>query len=220
MTVAKEMIRESWPLLLSGIVFMVYLRIDQVLLGQLADAHEVGVYAAAVRVAELWFFIPTAIVSSVFPNIVRAKENNENEFYGRLQKLYNLLAFIGYAIAIPGSLLAGVIIKLLFGAPYAAATPMLILLLWSDIFAILAVARNAYLLAMNWTWVLFWLPVAGAISNIALNYLLIPKYGGVGAAAASLFSYWFVAHGACYFSKPLRRTAHMLEQALLYPRFW
>lgn len=217
---ARRLFTESWPLLLSGIVFMVYLRIDQVLLGQLANDREVGIYAAAVRVAELWFFIPTAIVSSVFPNIVRTKENDENEFYARLQKLYNLLAFIGYAIAIPGSLLAGLIIKLLFGAPYAAATPMLVLLLWSDIFAILAVARNAYLLAMNWSWVLWLMVLAGAVSNVLLNYILIPRYGGVGAALASLVSYWIAAHGACYFYKPLRRTAHMLTRALIYPRFW
>ncbi|GLI37380.1 flippase [Geobacter hydrogenophilus] len=217
---ARRLFTESWPLLLSGIVFMVYLRIDQVLLGQLANDREVGIYAAAVRVAELWFFIPTAIVSSVFPNIVRTKENDENEFYARLQKLYNLLAFIGYAIAIPGSLLAGLIIKLLFGAPYAAATPMLVLLLWSDIFAILAVARNAYLLAMNWSWVLWLMVLAGAVSNVLLNYMLIPHYGGVGAAVASLVSYWIAAHGACYFYKPLRRTANMLTRALIYPRFW
>jgi O-antigen/teichoic acid export membrane protein len=220
MDLARQLFTESWPLLLSGIVFMVYLRIDQVLLGQLADAHEVGVYAAAVRVAEIWFFIPAAIVSSVFPNIVRTKDNDENEFYGRLQKLYNLLAFIGYAIAIPGSLVAGLVIKLLFGAPYAAAAPMLILLLWSDVFAILAVARNSYLLAMNWSWVLSLMVLAGAVSNVLLNLVLIPRYGGIGAALASLVSYWIAAHGACYFYAPLRRTASMLTRALLYPRFW
>jgi len=220
MAVVGQMFRESWPLLLSGVIFMVYLRIDQVLLGQLADSHEVGVYAAAVRVAELWFFVPTAIVSSVFPTIVRTRESDENEFYSRLQKLYNLLAFIGYAIAIPGTLLAGVIIKVLFGAPYAAAAPMLILLLWSNIFAILAVARNAYLLTMNWSWVLALMVLAGAVANVLLNIVLIPKYGGVGAAFASLISYWIAAHGACYLYKPLRRTANMLTRALLYPKFW
>jgi O-antigen/teichoic acid export membrane protein len=220
MALARQLFTESWLLLLSGIVFMVYLRIDQVLLGQLADAHEVGIYAAAVRLAEIWFFIPTAIVSSVFPNIVRTKESDENEFYGRLQKLYNLLAFVGYAIAIPGSLAAGLVIKLLFGTPYAAATPMLILLLWSDIFAILAVARNAYLLAMNWSWVLSLMVLAGAVSNVMLNLVLIPKYGGVGAALASLVSYWIAAHAACYFYKPLRKTANMLTRALICPRFW
>jgi O-antigen/teichoic acid export membrane protein len=199
---------------------MVYLRIDQIMLGQLANNHEVGVYAAAVKVAEIWFFIPTAIVSSVFPNIIKAKESSEEEFYGRLQKLYNLLVFVGYAIAIPTTFLAGFVINLLYGKAYAAAGPMLIFLIWSDVFANLAVARNGFLLAMNWSWVLFSMTLAGAVVNITLNFLLIPHYGGLGAAIASLVSYWIAAHGACYFFKPLRRTANMLTRALLYPKFW
>ncbi|BCS54867.1 flippase [Geobacter sp. SVR] len=220
LSLAREMFRESWPLLLSGIVFMVYLRIDQVFLGQMADSREVGVYAAAVKIAEIWFFIPTVVVNSVFPNIIKTKENDEEEFYRRLQKLYNLMAFIGYAIAIPTTLLAGFVVTLLYGKAYAAAAPMLILLVWSDVFAILAVARNAYLLAMNWSRVLFWMVLIGAVSNVLLNMVLIPRYGGIGAAAASLISYWIAGHGACYLHKPLRRTSNMMTRALMYPKFW
>lgn len=217
---ARNLLSASWPLVLSGIVFMVYLRIDQVMLGQLADAHELGVYASAVKIAEIWFFIPTAIVSSVFPNIVKAKESDEAEFYGRLQKLYNLLAFLGYAIAIPTSFLAGIVIHLLYGEAYGGAAPMLVLLIWSDVFANLAVARNAFLMAMNWTQVLLLMVTIGALTNVALNYVMVPRYGGVGAAAASLISYWIAGHGACYLYRPLRRTAGMLSRALIYPRFW
>lgn len=217
---ARNLLAAGWPLVLSGIVFMVYLRIDQIMLGQMADAHEVGVYASAVKIAEIWFFIPTAIVSSVFPNIVKAKENDEAEFYGRLQKVYNLLAFLGYAVAIPTTFLAGIVVFLFYGEAYASAAPMLVLLIWSDLFANLAVARNAFLMAMNWTRVLLLMVSVGAFVNIVLNYLLVPKYGGVGAAAASLISYWIAGHGACFLYKPLRRTGAMLTRALIYPRFW
>ena len=217
---ARNLMAASWPLVLSGIVFMVYLRIDQVMLGQMTDSHELGIYASAVKIAEIWFFIPTAIVSSVFPNIVKARENDEEEFYGRLQKLYNLLAFLGYAIAIPTTFLAGIVVFLFYGEAYQAAAPMLVLLIWSDVFANLAVARNAYLMAMNWTRVLLMMVLAGSLVNIALNFILIPRYGGVGAAAASLVSYWVAAHGSCYAYRPLRKTANMLTRALMCPRFW
>ncbi|WP_328755924.1 flippase [Geomonas propionica] len=217
---ARKLLADSWPLVLSGIVFMVYMRIDQIMLGQMSTNHELGIYASAVKIAEIWFFIPTAIVSSVFPNIVRARQTDEKEFYNRLQKLYNLLAFLGYVIAIPVTFLAGVVVYLFYGEAYAAAAPMLVLLIWSDVFANLAVARNAFLMAMNWTRVLLVMTFLGAISNIALNFFLVPKYGGVGAAAASLISYWVAGHGACYLYKPLRRTANMLSRSLLYPRFW
>lgn len=216
----KQLMAESLPLVLSGIVFMVYLRVDQVMLGQMVGDEEVGIYAAAVRVAEIWYFIPVAVVSSVFPNIIKARAADEGEFYLRLQRLYNLMAFMGYAVAVPVTLAAGFIITLLFGDAYAAAGPMLAVLVWAGLFANLTVARNAYLLAMNWSRLLFSVVCLGAFANVALNLLLIPRFGGMGAVIASCVSYWVAAHGACYCFRPLHRTANMLSRALLYPRFW
>lgn len=220
LTLARNLLANGWPIVLGGIISMICFRIDQVMLGQLADSKEVGIYAAAVRIAELWFFIPGAIISSVFPNIIKAKECDENEFYRRLQKLYNLLAFVGYVVAVPVTFLSGFLINAVFGKAYAAAAPMLIILVWSNLFANLAMARGAYLLAMNWIWALLFLNLVGAVTNIGLNMLLIPRYGGIGAAIASCVSYWMAAHVACYFFKPLRKTAKMITDALIFPRFW
>ncbi len=210
----RMLLKESLPLVLSGIVFMVYLRVDQVMLGQMIGDREVGIYAAAVRVAEIWYFIPTAVVSSVFPNIIKARQSDEEEFYRRLQRLYNLMTFMGYAVAVPVTFCSGWIIDLLFGRAYAAAGPMLALLVWAGLFANLTVARNAYLLAMNWSRVLFFVTCLGAFVNVALNFVLIPRLGGMGAVLSSLISYWVAAHGACYCYRPLRRTANMLTKAL------
>ena len=188
--------------------------------GQIDSDREVGIYTAYVRIAEVWYFLPAAVVSSVFPNIVRAREVDEQEFYGRLQKLYNLLAFMGYAVAVPVTFAAGFVVNVLFGKDYTAAGPMLALLIWAGLFANLAVARNAYLLAMNWSRTLFGMVLAGAVVNVVLNLILIPLYGGMGAVIASCISYWFAAHGACYFYAPLRRTGQMITRALVCPKFW
>ena len=218
--VAKELLSSGWPMLLGGIVSMVCLRIDQVMIGQISDSKELGYYAAAVRVSELWFFIPSAIVGSVFPNIIKTRELDEAEFYKRLQKLFNFLAFAGYAVAIPVTFLGPLVIKLLYGPSYAAAAPMLILLIWSDLFINLAMARGAYLFAMNWMWLLFWVNLVAAVVNISLNFFLIPRYGGVGAAVASCISYWVSAHGVCYLFRPMRKSGNMITRALIYPKFW
>lgn len=217
---AKELLITGWPVLLGSIVSVVCLRIDQVMLGQISDSKELGVYAAAVRVAEVWFFIPTAIIGSVFPSIIRARDVDEKEFHSRLQRLYKFLAFAGYAVAIPVTFVSPIVIKLLYGDAYAAAAPMLILLIWSDMFINLGMARNAYLFATNLTWSLFWVNVVAAVANVSLNLLLIPRLGGVGAAVASLVSYWLSAHGVCYLIKPLRQNARMMTRSLLWPKFW
>lgn len=217
---AMRFLQEGMPIILSSMMVMVYLRIDQVMIGQYAGSQEVGRYAAAVKLAEIWNLIPVVIVSSVFPNIIRSREQEERLFLGKLQKLYNLLSFCSYAVAVPLSLGAYLLITLLYGVPYASAAPMLILLLWAGLFANLAVARNAYLLTMGWSRVILALVVAGALTNVGLNLLLIPRFGGIGAGIASLVSYWVVAHGGCYLYRPLRVSARMLSHALLHPRFW
>jgi O-antigen/teichoic acid export membrane protein len=220
LTMAGTLLKDSWPLIFSGIVSMIYLRIDQVMLGQMKGSGEVGIYSAAVRLAEVWYFIPMAIYSSVLPGIVEAKFISEDLFYSHLQKLYNLMAMIAYLIAIPVTFLAGWVVVILFGTSYAKAGPMLAVLIWAGLFVNLGVARSAFLNTMNWTRVHFITVFLGSIVNVGLNLLLIPVYGGMGAVIASCAAYWFAAHGACFVYKPLHKTGWMLTRAMVYPRVW
>ena len=217
---AKTLLKDSWPLLFSGVVIMVYLRIDQVMLGEMAGSEEVGIYSVAVRLAEIWMFIPMAIFLSVFPAIVEARSTSEDLMYGRLQQLYNLMAFLAYSVAIPVTLLSNWLVGTLFGDAYTRAGSMLAVLIWANVFTSLEIARSASLSSMNWTRLLFVTVLLGGIVNIALNYLLIPRFGGAGAVIASLAAYWFAAHGSCFLFKPLIPTGCMLTKAILYPKIW
>lgn len=217
---AKTLLSDSWPLILSSIVGVIYLRIDQIMIGNMVGDAEVGIYSAAVKLAEVWYFIPTCVLSSVLPAIVICKVTNENLFYTRLQTLYNWMAFISYLIAIPTTFMAGWIIELLFGIGYAKAGPMLAALIWAGLFINLGVARSAFLTANNWTKVSFFSNFLGCIINIGLNLILIPKYGGMGAVIASIISYWIAAHGSCYLYAPMYKTGNMLLKSMIYPKIW
>ena len=216
----KSLLRDSWPLILSGIMVMIYLRIDQVMIGSMVGNAEVGIYSVAVRLAEVWYFIPGAVVLSVFPSIVEAKAISEELFYGRLQKLYNIMALMAYIVALPVTFMAGWLVTILFGPAYARAGPMLAVLIWAGMFVNLGIARSSFLTTMNWTKVHFMTVSLGCIINVALNYLLIPLYGGMGAVVASCVAYWFAAHGACFVYKPLYKTGYMLTRAIVYPKVW
>ena len=199
---------------------MIYMRIDQVMIGNMVGNTEVGLYSAAVRLAEAWYFVPMAVVGSVFPSIVEAKAISEELFYRRLQKLYNLMSLMAYIVALPVTFMGGWLVTLLFGAAYARAGPMLAVLIWAGMFVNLGVARSSFLTTMNWTRVHFMTVSFGCIINVALNYLLIPIYGGMGAVVASCVAYWFAAHGACLIYKPLYKTGYMLTKAMVYPKVW
>ena len=112
------------------------------------------------------------------------------------------------------------LIEFLFGAEYARAANMLIVLIWSLLFTSLGVARSSFLTAMNWQKIHLATTTAGCVLNIALNYILIPYYGGLGAAIASFIAYGVAAYVSCFFYKPLWRTAKMLTKAMIWPKFW
>lgn len=213
----KDLFRDSWPLIFSSLVIMIYMRIDQIMLREMLGDNSVGVYSAAVRLAEVWYFIPMAVVPSVFPSIVEARKVSDELFHQRLQKLYRLMALLGYGVAIPGTILANWVVGFLYGSDFSESGPILAILLWAGLFTNLGVARTSYLTTLNWPKVHFMTTSAGCVINIVANLILIPRYGGAGAAVATLLSYWFAAHGSCFFYSPLFKTGNMLTKALIMP---
>jgi len=219
-TMAGSLLRDSWPLLFSALLTMVYLRIDQIMLGNMIGNEELGNYSVAVQVSEAWFFIPMAICSSVFPAVIDAEKVSEELFYANLQKLYGLMALLSYVVAIPVTIFSKQIIQLLFSSVYADAGPLLAILIWTGIFTSLGAARNLLVIAKNWTRINLISTALGCLLNILLNYLLIPKYGAMGAVIATFVSYWFAVHGTCFFLIPLRKTGWMMTKAMFFPKAW
>lgn len=185
---AKTLLKDSWPLILSGLSIMLYMKIDQIMLGQMIGDEAVGIYSAATRISEVWYFIPMAVVASVFPAILEAKIRSETQYLARLQKLYDFMVLMSLAVAIPMTFLSDTIIWLLFGAAYAEAGTVLAIHIWASVFVFLGVASSRWFLAENQQWLNLQRTVIGAIANIALNLVLIPKYGVTGAAVALVFS--------------------------------
>jgi len=217
---AKSLLQDSWPLIFSAVLTMVYLRIDQVMLGNMVGNEEVGKYSVAVQISEAWFFIPMAICTSVFPALVEADTISEELFYAHLQRLYSFMVFLAYGFALPVAAFSKQIIHLLFSAAYAEAAPLLAILAWAGIFTSLGAARNNLIVAKNWTRLSLVSVAMGGATNILLNFYLIPKYGAMGAVLATFISYWFAVHGTCFLFKPLRKTGWMMTRAMFYPKFW
>lgn len=217
---ARELLRDSWLLMLADLVMLAYLRIDKIMIGEMTDAAQLGIYAVAALIAESLLFIPVVVSLSIFPGVVEARIKDEELFHARLQRYYNWMVLLGYGVALPVTLAAGWLIPLLFGPTYGAAAPMLIGLVWAGIFLNLTTARSYYLTAVNLPRLHFITDLLGCGANIILNYCLIPHYGAMGAVVASLISYCFAAYVLCFLFKPLHKTGAMMTKALLYPKVW
>jgi PST family polysaccharide transporter len=192
---AKTLLVDSWPLLLSSMAIMIYMKIDQIMLGQMLGDDAVGIYSAAVRISEVWYFIPMMIVASVFPAILEAKKRDETQYLKRLQRLYDVMVLVSVAIAVPMTFLSTAIVVALFGSAYVESGTVLSIHIWATVFVFLGVASGQWFIAENRQILSFQRTLLGAAINIALNYILIPMFGVVGAACATVLA----QAGVCLF---------------------
>jgi PST family polysaccharide transporter len=213
---AKTLLADSWSLIISAIAITLYMRIDQIMLGQMIGDEAVGVYSAAVRISEVWYFIPMAIVASVFPALLEAKKRSEAEYNARFQRLYDVMVIISMAFALPMTFLAAPIVGLLYGASYRESGPVLALHIWASIFVFLGVASGKWFIAENRQILLMQRTLLGALVNVCLNLWLIPSYGVTVAAAATVFSYAVAAFFADLFARETRQIFVMKARSLSF----
>jgi O-antigen/teichoic acid export membrane protein len=193
-SIAKQLLKDSWPLIFSAIVVMIYMRIDQIMIKEMLGDYEVGIYSAAVRLSEAFYFIPMLITASLFPAILNAKNQSEELYKQRLQRLYTFMVWMAIAIALPMTFLADWLIVMLFGQAYQEAGQVLMIHVWASIFVFLGVASGKWFLTENLQKLALINTAVGATLNVLLNYELIPILGVIGAAYATLISYAAAAY--------------------------
>ena len=193
-TLAKKLLKDSWPLILSGVAVALYMRIDQIMIKEMLGEREVGIYTAAVRLSEVWYFIPLIIANSLFPAIASAKKVSNKIYYIRLQRLYILMLWSAITVAVMMTFCSGWIITSLYGEAYREAGKVLMIHIWAGIFVYLGVASGGWFLTENLQRYSTINTLIGAITNVFLNLILIPLWGIYGAALATVFSYSVAAY--------------------------
>lgn len=214
--VITELLRESWPLLLSGLAIILYMRIDQVMLGNMAGEHEVGLYSAALKLSEAWYIIPTIIISSLMPAITTARSQSRNDYYGLVKKTFILLARSAYVVAIPMTIFSVPLITILFGEAYRDAGNILAIHIWSALFVFMGVAQGPWMINERLAKISLFNTSTGAVLNIILNYLLIPSYGAIGCAIATTISYSFSGWLANAIFRDTRIVFYMQSRAIFF----
>jgi O-antigen/teichoic acid export membrane protein len=214
---AKSLLKDSWPLILSGLVISMYMKIDQIMINNMLGSIDVGQYAAATRLSEVWYFIPVVISSSLFPAILNAKKISNELYLARLQQLYNLMAWMGIAIAIPMTFMSDWLVQILYGGQFNAASGVLVIHIWSAIFVFLGVASSNWFIVEGLQRYSFYRTLVGAILNILLNIFFIPEYGINGAAVATLISQFVASYLFNAVNEKSRITFLLHSRALLLP---
>lgn len=216
-TTARQLLRESAPLIGAGLLVAVYLRVEQVMVRELLGDGAAGVYFAAARLAEQWIVLPGLLVTSVYPLLVGGQSGDSPNHAGRMQQLFDALTLMGLVIALGVAALGPWLVPLIFGESYRAAVPVLLVLAWTAPVIFNGAARAQYFLLENLT--LYHVPSAllGIAVNVAVGLWALPRFGPVGAAASALGGYVCSAFVTSWLFPPLRECARLQTRAFLLP---
>lgn len=215
---AEMLLAESWPLVISSLMIMVYMRSDQILLGKLATKVVVGEYTAAIRLSEIWYAIPTVICASVMPRLLKGREQNPQLYYSRLQRLYEAMVLLSVTVAVVTQFAGPLVVRLLYGAQFAAASGILSVHIWTGVFVFVGCVSGQQFIQEKLTINSMYRTVLGAVINVALNLLWIPRWGGIGSATATLVAQGVASYGADVFDPRTRHIFRMKTRA--YLQFW
>jgi PST family polysaccharide transporter len=214
---ARLLLRQGYPLAISSLAIIVYMKGGQLMLAQMLGDVEMGLYAAAIRIPDCVLFLPTALATSVVPALVRAHAAGGSAYESAMIAYMRASALLGIAIALPLTLAAPWLIELLFAEAYASAWTTMAIYVWALPFMFLGVARTQHLLNERSMNISLWFSLLGLALNLGANYALIPAMGRNGAALATLVAQIGSAVFASFLFPSTRRLARLQCLALLTP---
>jgi polysaccharide transporter, PST family len=215
---AKALLAEGWPLTMSSLMVTLYMRSDQLLLGKLASLSDVGNYAAAIRLSEIWYAVPMIINASVMPRLLKCRDSNPGQYYARLQRLYECMVLVSVIVTLCTMVAGPLIVRLLYGHAYSSAAGILSIHIWTGVFVFIGSVGLQQYIHERIASTTLQRTMLGAIVNVVLNLLLIPRWGGTGSAIATLIAQSIASYFADAFDS---RTHHIFRmKTRAYLRFW
>ena len=184
----RLLVKSSAPLMLRLLAIAIYMRIDQVMIRELLGEESLGAYSVAVRISELWYFIPGAIMTAALPRLTRSYEQGMAAYEAELRYWMRMMMMIALPAALGLSLLAGPVIQILFGPAYADAAHVLSVQAWAGVFVAIGVATGPWFINTGLLRFGLYQACIGAAVSVALNFLLIPRFGLMGASFAMVAS--------------------------------
>jgi len=183
-----RLLKESWPYMFSSIAIIIYMRIDQIMLREMLGIHELGIFSAAMPLSTTWYFIPMMISQSVGPSIAIKKDSDPVRYDLYIDRLFSLIWWIMIPISVLIALFSHMIVRILYGETYLASATVLAIHIFANIPVGLGVMQSIWIVNEQKNTLSLAKTITGAVTNIGLNLYLIPKYGAIGAAVATVLS--------------------------------
>ena len=213
----RRLTSSGWPLIIAGLSVSVYMRVDQIMLGKMLGDAGVGLFSAAVRISEAFYFFPMTVALSVAPALTATYTRSIEEYERRFLQITRLLLWLALAVACVFAVFSRQIIQTLYGPRYLDAAAVLAIHAWAGALVSLGVCNNLWLTNAGYFKFSMYQTLAGAAVNVTMNLILIPRLGIVGAALATCAGQ-FASVMLTNAVLPETRRLFRLQLAALVPR--
>lgn len=183
-----KLVKESWPIIISGFVINIYMRIDQLIIQSMLGSKEVGLFSVAFIFVSLWSTIPVIVCSSFMPMVSNYKSSNESVYILCISRILRFLLLIGILISILVMIFSEKIIIFIYGAEYVEAVPVLKILIFIIIPVFLGLGQGLWIFNEKKTHLYLKQTIVGLFFSIPLSLILIKYYGIEGAAISAVLS--------------------------------
>lgn len=218
--IGRQMLSRSKYYIIPSLMVVVFQHTDRIMLKLMIGDAETGLYSAALACTGITGFVFHAIVDSARTVILETKERNPELYEKRVVQLYSVITAFALMQSVCITVFAKPIVYLLYGESYLAAVPILQIAVWYDTFGHYGSVRNVWILAEEKQKYLTRINLGGALANVALNACLIPVWGGIGAAIASIISQFFTNVIMGFVLKPIRRNNYLMLKGLNPKVLW
>lgn len=213
-SIGKKLLSQSKFYIIPSLMVMIFQHTDRIMVKIMVGEAETGFYSAAITCIGISAFVFNAVIDSARPVIVETKERNQELYEKRVIQLYSIITWMSLAQCIVMTLLAKPLVLLLYGAEYSKTASILAVAVWYITFGHYGSVRNIWILAEDKQKYLTAINVIGASSNVLLNFFLIPRYGAIGAAVASVVTQFFTNVIIGFIFKPIRHNNDLMIKGL------
>jgi len=184
------LMKESWPLTISGLSVVIYMRIDQIMIHQMLNNTQVGYFSTAATLGSITYFIPNILNISLMPNLTNLKLVNEDKFKSKLSKIFRIYFALSLIICITISAFSPKIIYIIYGKEFNYSSSVLSIFIFTNIPVFLGVGQGIWILNEKKQKLMLFQTLMGSIVAVFANYILISNYGINGAALSAVISYF------------------------------
>lgn len=215
-SLGKRLLQQSYHYMISGMIAILYSRIDQIMLKHMMNADAVGLYAGALQIATLWSMIPSAFIQSVSPVLYKNAEEDRQMFFKRLKQSYAGIWLLNICWSVGISIFSYWVIYLLLGEAYLGARGALVIVVWYSGIASIGNLTQVYLATENKNKYVNYFAIGGLVTDVILNFLLIPVFGIMGAAVATLCTYIVISIIMPLCIKETREAGRLIVQGMCF----